>query len=595
MLMYWHGRLYYSDTLVYLATVSIIVIAPIVLALGLHHTDAPLESSRHESSICMDRPDPFDMPGMEQHSCAQQAGVSLLHACPNPATQPQLAESTPRGFGTLLDWLLASTLLTGMLVPWLRWNLLPGWTAGRRSLYALRSASAVVTATALVALVALSVPRNVLLLGTLLCVATTVNGASWLASLWLRLQRDGAARLLPKSVVQVLLHTPPIDLLGKDAPLVLFLTRWWQLCGILLLREDERAEAMTLIPTALRRRLTAEGIQHELPEGLRQLLSPWSRGPPHLRVLPIGEAMSAGSHTADRHALGQESDVSVDPGPEVRRDKREIAASTPAADFQNPHLRPPVGSHSQQPPPPSQQAPCARPPSKQQSQPVLTVQERLCSPPEWLLLFVLRRLIARAFQSYILSDLIPNPFAGLSSRKFRNMLSGKLPSVLPRVVSEKFCGMFGSWHGTPSAQAPAPPAAPAADPNTKGVNVAAAAAATAVALAVLLRCTSMRDVCWLRRLVASRPRLVIVILAVALLLRKLRKQRGYIGYPSPGYPSAGYSSQAGSSYERRSAQGRALLLTVPRVMLAFVPTSVRQRLDLDAILAAGVDLIAKRR
>ena len=219
MLVIWNGNLYYSDAAVW-AVATAALLAPLAL-LHLWHNEPPCES-----------------------------------------------------FLAAMDWLSATILLNGVLVPWLTWNLLPGWSAGRRSLYALRGLTAFVAATALTALCVQLLPRPVLFLAAVIVVAVAINVSCWAASLWLRLQNTGLVAALPSPVRELLQRTPLVDVFGGDAPLARVIVIWWQLCAVLLLPADDRRHALALLPRRLRARLTRPGLQASHPTRPRLRLRP---------------------------------------------------------------------------------------------------------------------------------------------------------------------------------------------------------------------------------------------------------------------------------------------------------------------------------
>ena len=198
MLVWWGGRLYYSDALVWLAAGGIAASAPLAWTAGVWPEE-----------------------------CLSVAGLQVL------------------------DWCLSATVLHCIVGAWLRWSLLPGWAAGRPSLYVLRATSALVGSASLLWLVATLVPRAVLGVSALLSVSLSLSGACWSAALWLQLQECGLAAALPPSLRAALLHTPPLELLGRDAPLAQAVARALQLTGVLLVPEADRGAALQR-PTAPR-------------------------------------------------------------------------------------------------------------------------------------------------------------------------------------------------------------------------------------------------------------------------------------------------------------------------------------------------------
>jgi hypothetical protein len=238
MLIYWDGRLFYSDALVWAAAGSLVLIAPCFL---------------------------------------------VLHAWPSLWPDESVLQA--------LDFVLSAVALNGVLGAWLRWSLLPGWVADRLALYALRATSAVVGSVSLVWLLVQIMPRHILAGTALFSTCLSYNSACWSAAVWLYLQDRGLAILLPQSVRNVLLSTPPIELLVPDASLQI-LSRFWQLLGVLLIPRADRPAALERLAPDFRARLTQPGIQAELPAQLTDFVKPWSEGPGYLRVRPLSEALS---------------------------------------------------------------------------------------------------------------------------------------------------------------------------------------------------------------------------------------------------------------------------------------------------------------
>ena len=115
----------------------------------------------------------------------------------------------------VIDWVLAATLVNGLLTPFLQWNLTPG--GGRWDLYALRSASALLTSAALVALCVHSLSRMQLALCNALYVGISLNLASWSSALWLHLQPLGlGGLLLPEQMLRTLRTKPLVQWLRNN-------------------------------------------------------------------------------------------------------------------------------------------------------------------------------------------------------------------------------------------------------------------------------------------------------------------------------------------------------------------------------------------
>lgn len=249
MLIYWDGRLFYSDALVWAAAGSLASIVPCALAL--------------------------------------RAWPSLW------PSEPVLQA---------LDFVLSALALNGVLGAWLRWSLLPGWVADRPALYALRATSAIVGSASLVWLLVQMMPRHILAATALFSACVSYNSACWSAAVWLHLQDRGLAFLLPQPVRDVLLSTPPIELLIPDASLTQMVSRFWQLLGVLLIPRADRPAALERLAPDFRARLTQPGIQAELPAPLTDLVKPWSEGPSYLRVRPLRQALSPGEEPSAEHS-----------------------------------------------------------------------------------------------------------------------------------------------------------------------------------------------------------------------------------------------------------------------------------------------------
>jgi len=270
MLVYWDGRLFYSDALVWAAAGSLALLVPCSLAL--------------------------------------RAWPSLW------PSEPVLQA---------LDFVLSSVALNGILGAWLRWSLLPGWVADRPALYALRATSAVVGSASLVWLLVQMMPRHILAGTALLSTCISYNSACWSAALWLYLQDRGLAVLLPQPVRNILLSTPPIELLVPDASLTQIVSRFWQLLGVLLIPRADRPAALDRLAPDFRARLTQPGIQAELPAQLTDFVKPWSEGPGYLRVRPLSQALSPDADEDSSAVHSRVAPAKLAPAPRVRPDAPE--------------------------------------------------------------------------------------------------------------------------------------------------------------------------------------------------------------------------------------------------------------------------------
>lgn len=247
MLIYWSGRLFYSETLVWLTALALAA-SPVA---AWYAWD-------------VERLLPPELP------------LELLL----PA----------------IDWSMATALVGGVTLPWLRACFL---TSGRLALYLLRCASAVLAAAALAALCVEVMPRRVLALSLVVYIAISLNLSCWTAELWLYLQNGGLGGLLPGALRRALFATRPIEVLAT-ARLDVVIARYFQLCALLLLPADERADAVRMLPEPLRSRLEQRGLLPWLPTEIAQVLAPWAHGPDFLRVDPLFGAPRNGLDAAPR-------------------------------------------------------------------------------------------------------------------------------------------------------------------------------------------------------------------------------------------------------------------------------------------------------
>ena len=205
----------------------------------------------------------------------------------------------------IADYYMACTLCSGALYWFLLYSLTSSSTYPE--LYALRCASALLAAVALVELTVQALPRPVLAAATALYVGLSLNVCCWWASLVLRLQTTGLGGLLPEGLVHVLLQMRWLDWLRSDS-FTVFLGQCRQLMPVVFLPEDELHLAVERLPPELRERILTPGIQQHLPDGLRNLVRPWAAGPDGLRVrhvslLPGGDP-SSGRHRGEHGANG---------------------------------------------------------------------------------------------------------------------------------------------------------------------------------------------------------------------------------------------------------------------------------------------------
>jgi hypothetical protein len=184
-----------------------------------------------------------------------------------------------------LDWVMAAILVNGMLTPFLQWNLTPG---GRPDLYALRSASALLTSAALIGLCVHSLSRMQLLLCNGLYVGISLNLASWSSALWLHLQPLGlGGLLLPDQWLHALRTKPLLQWLREYAAAPVTLLQLRQVVPLLIVPDEHLETALEVLPAALRHRLAQPPLA-ELPQPVREVMQPWEEGPGHLRVRQLG-------------------------------------------------------------------------------------------------------------------------------------------------------------------------------------------------------------------------------------------------------------------------------------------------------------------
>ena len=193
----------------------------------------------------------------------------------------------------LLDVILACAMLYSIGGPYLYYSLFT--SAARPELTALRAVSSLVVTACVLTIVVTLLPRPVLFAGAVLTHAVFLNTTSWVTSVALRLQTDGLAPLLPKTVDAVL-STPPLELLnrttGSPAAVQRLVRTARQVAALCLLSEEDQQEALELLPLALRAKLQ-RSLASELPSPLQQLLSPWAEGSNYLRVDELTIAQTA--------------------------------------------------------------------------------------------------------------------------------------------------------------------------------------------------------------------------------------------------------------------------------------------------------------
>lgn len=193
----------------------------------------------------------------------------------------------------LLDVILGCAMLCSIGGPYLYYSLFT--SAARPELYAMRAVSSVVVTACVLTIVVTLLPRPVLFAGAVLTHAVFLNTTSWVTSVALRLQTDGLAPLLPKTL-EAMLSTPPLELLnrttGSPAAAQKLVRTVRQVAALCLLSEEDQQEALELLPPALRAKLT-NAVASELPSPLQQLLSPWALGSNYLRVDELTVAQTA--------------------------------------------------------------------------------------------------------------------------------------------------------------------------------------------------------------------------------------------------------------------------------------------------------------
>lgn len=180
-----------------------------------------------------------------------------------------------------LDWVLAAILVNGPLQLFLQWNLTPG---GRADLYALRSASALLTSASLVGLCVHSLSRMQLALCNGLYVGISLNLASWSSALWLHLQPLGlGGLLLPDQWLHALRTKPLLQWLREYTAAPVTLLQLRRMFPLLIVPDEHLETALEVLPAALRHRLAQPPLA-ELPTPLREVMQPWEHGPGYLRV-----------------------------------------------------------------------------------------------------------------------------------------------------------------------------------------------------------------------------------------------------------------------------------------------------------------------
>lgn len=187
-----------------------------------------------------------------------------------------------------IDHVLATTLLSGVLWNPVSYSLSPVLDdENRPELRALRAASALLAAGAAVCLVVCLLPRPVLAASTALYVGVSLNASCWWSQIWLHLQAEGLAPLLPASLRETLYNTRPVDWLRSDNWSVMVLHAR-QVLAVTLLPEADLGHGLALMPPTLRAALESRGLRHVLPGALRTALGPWREGPDGLlRVRPL--------------------------------------------------------------------------------------------------------------------------------------------------------------------------------------------------------------------------------------------------------------------------------------------------------------------
>ena len=170
-----------------------------------------------------------------------------------------------------LDWVMAAILVNGVLAPFLQWNLTPG---GRSDLYALRSASALLTSASLVGLCVHSLSRMQLVLCNGLYAGVSLNLASWSSALWLHLQPLGlGGLLLPDQWLLALRTKPLLQWLREYAAASVMLRQVRQVMPLLIVPDEHLETALEVLPPALRHRLAQPPLA-ELPQPLREVVQP---------------------------------------------------------------------------------------------------------------------------------------------------------------------------------------------------------------------------------------------------------------------------------------------------------------------------------
>ena len=194
--------------------------------------------------------------GVHTISFSRRAALSLR---PSNARQYQVTDESRALLLLATDYLLAATLLSGVLCNFLYYSLMAGFlTADRSELCLLRAISSLVAAAGAVYLVAL-LPRPVLVASTAVYLGVSLNFSCWWAAIWLQLQTKGVGAVLPADLAHALRNERPIDWLRRKSPDLSFFSKLRQVVTLLLLPEEDLDRALALLPPSRASAYSAAG------------------------------------------------------------------------------------------------------------------------------------------------------------------------------------------------------------------------------------------------------------------------------------------------------------------------------------------------
>ncbi|KAL1520984.1 hypothetical protein AB1Y20_022542 [Prymnesium parvum] len=271
------------------------------------------------------------------------------------------------------DHTLAGILLSSVLYSFILVNFTPN--GGRVELFVLRCVSALLVSGASIALAVQLMPRNVLAASTVLYLGVSLNASCWWASLWLFLQKDGLAPLLPESLRDALLRDRLLDWLRQPFDYALLVQRLRQMLPLLVLPEEELHRGLALLPPELRARLQRPGLlnmEGEIPRRLRAVLEPWSEGPDYLRVRPL-QLPAPSSTAAGKGTNGHVNYAGRAPGEAAPQDRAATDGRREGRPRAERRAAATVGQVWQ----------------------AIEMRQSLLEGPEWLILYALRRHVER--------------------------------------------------------------------------------------------------------------------------------------------------------------------------------------------------------